>query len=542
MYLQITPTGQTGLVADISPYELPRTAFSRVENVRFNNGYAEKFAGSSQVFTVPDGEVPLALFSAQVEDRLHWIYATHDSLYRIQSGLAEDVSAYAYDATGYVRWNKAYLNGILVVNNANDVPQYWVVGDTGANFADLPHWDASWRCRIIRSYKNFLVALNITKSASEFPSMVKWSAAADPGALPVTWDEADPSFDAGEFSLGAGDDELLDGLPLGDAFVLYKRRGVWGMQFTGGTFIFRFWQIYNDRGILSPYCVAEFEGRHFVVGQDSFYVHDTQQMQDIGDQRVTQYFFNDLNQNAVWATFVLNNQARREIWVVYASGNETRCNKVLVWNYRSNAWSVRSLPNRVIGGDAGRLDMYMIDQWNRLGNWNEQVSWWESAGTGWGGGTEDTWESDDVVWDSQPYDLYGQRLVLAEVAGPARAFDLGESESTATMTAVLERKSLELPSRQTDRPQDMTSVKFVYTVWPKITGTSGGTVNVYVGGQMQIDDEPNWQGPIPFVIGRSTKVDCRVSGRLLSFRFESNTDISWRVQSIQIGYKEIAKW
>ncbi len=84
MYLQITPTGQTGLVADISPYELPRTAFSRADNVRFNNGYAEKYAGSSQVFTVPSGEAPLALFSAQVEDRLHWVYCTANKLYRIE--------------------------------------------------------------------------------------------------------------------------------------------------------------------------------------------------------------------------------------------------------------------------------------------------------------------------------------------------------------------------------------------------------------------------------------------------------------------------
>jgi hypothetical protein len=351
--------------------------------------------------------------------------------------------------------------------------------------------------------------------------MVKWSAVADPGTLPPTWDESNPSFDAGEFSIGAGADRILDGCLLGDALILYMQWGVWGMQFVGGTFIFRFWQIYEDRGILGSYCVAEFEGKHFVVGQDSIYIHDTQQLQDIGDKRIIRFFFSDLNQSKKEQVFVLNNQLAREIWIMYPDGQSEHCNKALIWDYRNNVWSLRLLPKQVVSGAVGILTDYIPDFWEP-------------------GSPEDTWPVDDMIWNLPA--LYQQLPVMLEREKAIRVFDVGDADTGSQMVSVLERRSLELPSQQTDRPQDVTSVKFVYTIWPKITGTPGGVVNVFIGGQMQIDDEPNWQGPIPFTIGTSQKIDCRASGRLLSFRFESNTDISWKVQSLQVGYKEIAKW
>ena len=39
--------------------------------------------------------------------------------------------------------------------------------------------------------QNYLIALDLTKSGTRYPHMVKWSAAADPGTVPASWDETD---------------------------------------------------------------------------------------------------------------------------------------------------------------------------------------------------------------------------------------------------------------------------------------------------------------------------------------------------------------
>ena len=163
-----------GLNADLTPEELGVGVWSDVSNVRFSNGYAERFRGMTQVFATP-AVTP------------YWIapYTYVTTKFLVHAGLAAvyvDDGTTRTDVTGTAptggiddRWTGGTLNGIFVCNNGVDLPKYWV-GTIATNLVEMSGvgWDTGWRCEALRPFKNFLVALNITKSGTKYPHMVKW--------------------------------------------------------------------------------------------------------------------------------------------------------------------------------------------------------------------------------------------------------------------------------------------------------------------------------------------------------------------------------
>ena len=109
------------------------------------------------------------------------------------------------------------------------------------------------------------IALNITKTATNYPHMVKWSDAAVPGAIPASWDETSVTGDAGELDIAETSDVIVDGLPLGDAFIIYKERSAYSMTFIGQPSVFRFQRLPNCDGMLARGCAAMTPLGHVVL-------------------------------------------------------------------------------------------------------------------------------------------------------------------------------------------------------------------------------------------------------------------------------------
>src|SRR3546814_15319645 len=73
------------------------------------------------------------------------------------------------------------------------------------------------------AYKDFLIALNVTKGATNYPTMVKWSDLTGFGAVPASWDHTSPSNSAGENIINEMKVEIIDGLSLRDSFIIYAK-------------------------------------------------------------------------------------------------------------------------------------------------------------------------------------------------------------------------------------------------------------------------------------------------------------------------------
>jgi hypothetical protein len=76
------------------------------------------------------------------------------------------------------------------------------------------------------------------------------------------------------------------------------------------------------------------------------------------------------------------------------------------------------------------------------------------------------------------------------------------------------------------------AVKSVTRVYPRIEGT--GTVNISVGAELQPFQGVSYNDPVAFDIGTDFKVDCRVKGRYIAVKIESESDTKFDLSGISI--------
>jgi len=268
-----------------------------------------------------------------------------------------------YDAnTTTRRWTATNLNGIVIATNGYDTPQMWPLTNGLPSkthpMIELKNWPATptasisgsalQKCSVIRSFRTFLVGLNWTRTDPE-PRLVKWSTEASYYSAPNTWDEADATLDAGEYELADTPGEIVDGLPLGDSFIIYKNDSIYIMNYVGTPYIFSFKLLNPNIGCLTKNAVAEFEGGHFFMGNSDFYLNDGQSVKPLLPDKLRRAVFDEINagdvSNPSWMKcFVVADHLHTEMLACYPADNSTIVNKAVIWNWRTNTFSFRDLP------------------------------------------------------------------------------------------------------------------------------------------------------------------------------------------------------
>ncbi len=492
-----------GMNADQPPEELQPGAWSRVLNMRFREGCAERFKGITQVFS-STSVVPYCCAPFVTATARFWVHAGLAKVF-VDDGTTRTEITNATPYTGAVddRWSLSSFHGILIANNGVDKPQYWN-GDTGTDLAPLTGWDANWRAAVVRPFKDYLVALDLTKSTVRYPHMVKWSHVADPGAIPTSWDAADPSKDAGEQDLAETSDLLVDALPLGDALIIYKERSMYSMTYIGGQFIFRFQRLPGEVGMLARGCAVNTPVGHVVLTNGDLVVHQGGEPRSIVAGRMRRWLFTTMDATYYRRAFLALNQQRNEVWVCFPSTGQTSCDLALVWNWVDNTFGVRQLSGVTYGASG-------------------QISAATSTGGTWATDTE-TWAQDATTWSENEYTQGEGRLMLCDASSRMGLADTGSSDFTSTASAVLERvgMGMDIPER----------VKLLRAVYPHIVADAGAVVQVEAGGAMTINESPIWSAPVNFTVGTDQKVDLFAVGRYLSLRFSSAGASIWRVRSV----------
>ncbi len=107
--------------------------------------------------------------------------------------------------------------------------------------------------------------------------------------------------------------------------------------------------------------------------------------------------------------------------------------------------------------------------------------------------------------------------------------DTGELFNGSTMTAYIERSNIGLT-------RDVGSMKRVRRIMPKIYGTAGDTISVYVGARATPDSAITYSGPFAFTVGTDYKVDCRVSGRFISIKIQYAGTNTFRMSGFDIEF------
>jgi hypothetical protein len=100
-------------------------------------------------------------------------------------------------------------------------------------------------------------------------------------------------------------------------------------------------RLFNQgRGLLNNNCWANTDQNVYGVDSRDIWVFDGSQFQSLGNQKVRNYFFDNLSPTYGERLFVVNNTKKYQIEIYYPDLNSTGwCNKMLSWRYDLNVWN-----------------------------------------------------------------------------------------------------------------------------------------------------------------------------------------------------------
>jgi len=510
--LPIRNLGQTGVITDTNPYNLPITGFTKAVNVRFDDGSVKR----SPVFrTAKDsmGFDPRGAFGVTPSTGFDSVLVVSDEyeIYEYQAGSFTNRSGSITGSTDPRPFTLCSLADVTYINRPDRVPVYRA--PLGTNFADLPNWPSNHRTNALRPFGDFLLALGTTEGVNTFPNRVRFSNLVDANSVPDSWDETDTTKSAGFNDLVQMQTPIVDGRELGTNFVIYSESEAILMEFVGGTFIFNFRKLFGDEGVINQNCVVEIENKHFVFGNTDIYVTDGVTRQSIADQKVRQFVFQGLNKKNADRCFVQHNDELSEVYFCYQSGDSlvnfpdtARCNRAAVYNYKNDCWSFIDLPNVSAGAEANV---------NSVATYANATSTYAATGGSYYD-QEDSFNRHTLMVGNQDAanSIASSKLWALDLADEGSvALDL---DATATKPIVLERVGVDLDEIR----EPLDGYKVVTRMLPQIStkNTSDTTVSLEFGASDIPNQNPNYTASVTFDISSDYKIDARAAGRYLSYK------------------------
>lgn len=524
--IKLRNLGSEGVNSDAAPETLSPLAFTRVENVSFYNRTPYKARGyASNMFGV-FSFVPYAIMPAQGPTDFTWVIAGLDEVSAYFNGNLIDITRVdgfdapvPYTGTEFIPWTGAWLNGVTFLNNGTDVPQFVSTIGASSKLADLTDWDSTWRCRCLRGFKNYLFALDVTKSGTRYPTLFKWSHPADPGGIPPSWDETAAAFDAGEFPISMTPGRLIDGLAMKNSFIIYKSDGIVAVRETFDNSIFRFDPISLKFGIPAPNCVTEFQpGLHAFISQTGdLMVNNGQTVNSIATNRVKKRIREIVDSAQLDRSYVVTDVRNSEIMFCFVTGGADWANYAITWNWEENTFGEKYFPPCSAMAE-GKYNLVLTED----GVWDDDSQ---------------AWDDDETTWDGTTANVISNRILgVSPTNQESYLLAEGYSADGAVMRSLLERRTIPLAGQdlQGNLTLDPKAVKLITRVYPILETVSPLPFKVRVGVQDQASGSITWQGPFDFNPAEDTFVEFFCEGRYISYQISHEGTDPWRLVGFDI--------
>jgi len=492
MLINIENLGQLGIVKDIPAYQLPQNAWSDGNNVRTLDNAIKKVDGYEEIIaSCPI--TPYFVTPLESGNNYFWIAAGLTAVYVHDGSSWSNItrSSGAYSATIDKNWTACVVGGVLILDNGVDDPQEWPLTSGAASASnllqDLSNWPASTECEVMWSFKTFLIAMDVTKSSVNYSRLVKWSHEAAIQAVPTSWDEFDGTKSSGEYELAASPGRVIDGIPVGDNFLILKDDSCYIMSYVGTPFIFAFDIVSSTIGGLAKNCAAEYEGGVFFMGNSDFYSTDGRTLKPLLPNRLRRYLTDNLSGTNFNRSVVVPDYVRKEMVACFPTTGSTYCDKAIIWNWATNTFTLRDLPD--ISHAAYGVKAIAAD------------------------------------YDSNLLNV----AFVDPTAGKIYRDNYGNTEDGTNMTSYISREGWSMNEQGIN---DQHAIKQLRAVYPKLSCT--GSVNIYVGSTMDTDDTISWGSPISFNPDTQSKVSCRTTGRYYGIKIESTGDVDWKLHGLQL--------
>lgn len=499
-----------GAYPDLIPADAPVEAWNSANNVWFQDGQSRRVPGDTPVFPGHLGGEPLAcVFYTNGFGEPYWIYATISGVYALDASGYSDISPAGWAATSDSVITFEAFNGFVTVNDSLGGPFYWS-GAIGSPCEDLPAWPGGWRCISLRSHKGFLFAIGRLDMGGQ--QRVSWSDAAEAGTMPDSWD---PDADnlAGFVDLLPAASPCIDGLTIGDDFLVFKGESVHAFTFIGGNDVFGNRKRFSDIGMstVNGWCKGPNERALFFGSDGDIYATEGIGYVSILDGKAQRTYFADADPDqfgrACAATLF-----RSELSIMaYPTAGNVRADRAVLFDWRSGDVSFRDMPQ--ISCMAG--GRYLVDVTSN--------SWEDDP---------DEWNDDEGPWNAQLSPVTADDVVGASVAG--FWWLTGTNDETQPLAAYLLKEGLSFGTAQ--------ARKLASRIWPKVTGQPGDRLSVRVGGKDAEDGATEWAGAQEFTIGAGQSVDAFIEGRYLSIEVASIDAGEWVFGSVDIEFRHVGGW
>ncbi len=528
-----------GVINDVDAYDLPPEAFSAGVNVRFRNGKITGAPVFRNVLTLGTSD-PRFVFSSNPTAGLDFLFVGYKNgtVSRI-SGVTESpfsIAGYAPSAVE-ATWSTATLASVTYVNRSDRAPWYARSSDTqfqnlGVASPGPNDWANTWSCVLLRTCKGALVALNVTKGATNFPTMVKTSSIPQANTIPVSWDITQANTLASENILAELQGPITDACKLGEDLVVYGYKQAYLMRADGTFDVYSYDPLPFQKGAINANCAIELGNRNIVFGTDDIWQHDGVSETSICDKKTRDYIFGSLNLSKADRCFVSHNPKLKEIAFCYVSGDPLisfsggeGCNRQAVWNYVDDTWTYDDLP-LVFSAAQGSLSnpvtfATISGSYETVGgSYQDQEDGFKRSTVYVG----ETNAANGVANRLYAFDNFGQGSTVAFPVDPA-----------ATKPRYLERDGVDLDELNVD----LDGYKTVASIYPQARLGAGATnLMIDVGASDTFNVPATFpRGYQPYNGTTLSKLDFNVAGRFMSYRIRFDDYKEFSISGLDIDIK-----
>jgi len=441
-----------------------------------------------------------------------WWMITSTGITNITPGVGANPAVYIAGYTEDISITFSSVGSVFFINDTVQNPMYFLPTANEITVTSDASWNydigvTSTRAAFVRNYcspnvGNILISGNLTKviggTEYNYPTTVRWSQAFANQGYPATW-EPTLSNVANEQEVPVRG-PLIDGFFLGGNFYVcsYWDTVVFSpISYQNTTApIFGVRLLNQGRGLFNNNCWTNTDSSVYGVDARDIWVFNGSEFASIGNQKVKDYFFGNLNPLYSQRIFMVNNTQKNQIELYYPDLTSTGwCNKMLSYRYDLQIWNApKDIANAVMGTEGPR-------------------------------------------WiDSSPdyYNLSSRAVVYARSLANSKLIETNTGNSFINSGAIDSEFIRNNIALQTDKgPVPYSSKVYVHRMLPEMAGT--GKINVTVGGANSTQQTPTYGESASVIIDTDNPwvTTQQNAVRTISIKFGSNdaTD-TWKVSAM----------
>lgn len=296
-----------------------------------------------------------------VADHGNWYLVTASAITNITPGVGANPAAYLPGYTENLNITTSWVGNVFFINDGISSPMYFIPTRNEISVYDTAPDNYKWnydigvtatRAGFVRNFcspnvGNILIAGNITKDYASgttvnYPTTVRWSQAFANTGVPASW-EPTLSNVANEQEIPVRG-PIVDGFFLGGSFYVCS---YWDTVIfspiayqSSTTPVFGVRLLNQGRGLINNNCWSNTDANVYGVDSRDIWIFDGSNFNPLGNQKVRDYFFNNLSVAYSDRIFMVNNTQKNQIEIYYPDLTSTGwCNKMLSWRYDLQVWN-----------------------------------------------------------------------------------------------------------------------------------------------------------------------------------------------------------